>query len=77
MPIGAPELLILLVILLVLFGAGKLSGVGAALGRSVRDFRTTALDDSPPANSTSSATPTEAPSSDATRTTPADATRTR
>lgn len=45
MPIGVPELLIVLVIVLVVFGAGKLAGVGGALGRSVRDFRTTAMDD--------------------------------
>lgn len=76
MPIGAPELLILLVILLVVFGAGKLSGVGAALGRSVRDFRTTAMDDTPSGDS-SAATAADATPADSTRTTPADATRTR
>jgi sec-independent protein translocase protein TatA len=36
---GWQELLIVLLIVLIVFGAGKLSGVGEALGRSVRDFR--------------------------------------
>ena len=39
MPFGWQELLIVLVIVLIIFGAGKLSGVGSALGRSVREFR--------------------------------------
>ena len=36
--IGAPELLIVLGIIVVVFGAGKLSGLGAALGKSIREF---------------------------------------
>ena len=36
---GVPELLIILLIIVILFGASRLSGVGAALGKSVRDFR--------------------------------------
>jgi sec-independent protein translocase protein TatA len=36
---SVPELLILLVICLVLFGANKLPGVGDALGRSIRNFK--------------------------------------
>lgn len=38
-PIGAPELLIILVVVVVIFGAGKLAGVGGALGQSIREFR--------------------------------------
>lgn len=52
MPIGWQELLIILVIVLVLFGAGKLAGVGSALGRSVKEFRTQAGIDDSPADST-------------------------
>jgi sec-independent protein translocase protein TatA len=37
--IGATELLIILGIVVLLFGAGKLSGVGGALGKSIREFR--------------------------------------
>jgi sec-independent protein translocase protein TatA len=37
--IGVPELLVILVIVLVLFGTGKLSAVGRQLGRGLRTFR--------------------------------------
>lgn len=37
--IGLPELLVILVLALVLFGAGKLPGVGKALGQSIREFK--------------------------------------
>ena len=45
--IGAPELLILLVIVVVIFGTGKLTGVGGALGKSIRDFRKAMTEDDP------------------------------
>ena len=34
-----PELLVILVIVLIIFGAGKLRGVGGAVGKSIRDFK--------------------------------------
>jgi len=34
-----PELLIILVIVLVVFGAGRLPEIGAALGKSIRNFK--------------------------------------
>ena len=37
--IVATELLIILGIVVLLFGAGKLSGVGGAIGKSIREFR--------------------------------------
>ena len=37
--LGVPELLIILVIFVLVFGVGKLPQVGKALGQSVRDFR--------------------------------------
>lgn len=37
--IGLPELVIILVICLIIFGAGKLPGVGRALGQSIREFK--------------------------------------
>jgi len=37
--IGATELIIILVIVLVLFGAGKLPQVGEALGKGIRNFK--------------------------------------
>ena len=38
-PLGIPELLIILVIIIAVFGAGKLANLGGALGKGVRDFR--------------------------------------
>ncbi len=37
--IGAPELLIVLVIVLIIFGAGKLPNIGARLGSGIRNFK--------------------------------------
>lgn len=37
--LGAPELLIILVIVVLIFGVGKLPEVGAALGKAIRGFR--------------------------------------
>ncbi len=37
--LGFPELLIILVIILVIFGAGKLPQVGEALGKGLNKFR--------------------------------------
>ncbi len=37
--IGIPELLIILVIVLIIFGAGKLPEIGAGLGKGIRNFK--------------------------------------
>ena len=37
--IGWPELVILLVVVLIVFGPGKLPDIGNAIGRGVREFR--------------------------------------
>lgn len=37
--IGLPELLILLVIILIIFGAGKLPEIARGLGQAIGDFR--------------------------------------
>ena len=37
--IGVPELILILIIGLVVFGPGKLPAVGQALGRSLREFK--------------------------------------
>lgn len=37
--IGVPELIIILVIVLIIFGPGRLTGAGAALGKAIREFR--------------------------------------
>ena len=37
--LGPTELLIILAIVVVLFGASRLAGLGGALGRGIREFR--------------------------------------
>ncbi|MCL4300231.1 MAG: twin-arginine translocase TatA/TatE family subunit [Anaerolineae bacterium] len=39
--IGIPELLIILVIVLIIFGPGRLAGAGTALGQAIHEFRRT------------------------------------
>jgi len=38
-PIGLPELLIILVIVLIIFGANKLPEIGGGLGRAIKNFK--------------------------------------
>ena len=40
--IGMPELIIILVIILIIFGAGKLPEIGASMGKAIRNFKGTA-----------------------------------
>lgn len=47
MRLGIMEILIILVIALVVFGGGKLSGVGKALGQSIREFKKEVKSDEP------------------------------
>lgn len=42
---GMGELVIILLIVLVVFGANKLPGIGDALGRSIRNFKKASNDD--------------------------------
>jgi len=37
--LGAPELLIILLIVVLIFGAGRLAEIGGALGRGILEFR--------------------------------------
>ena len=37
--IGMPEMLIILVIIFIVFGAGKLPEIGGAIGRSIKNFK--------------------------------------
>ena len=43
--LGPWELVIILLIVVVIFGAGRLSEIGGALGKSVREFRSATGDD--------------------------------
>jgi sec-independent protein translocase protein TatA len=51
--IGMPEMLVILVIIFIIFGAGKLPEIGTALGRGIQSFkkatRTPNEIDAPPA----------------------------
>jgi sec-independent protein translocase protein TatA len=37
--IGMPEMLVILVIIFIIFGAGKLPEIGGAIGRSIKNFK--------------------------------------
>lgn len=37
--LGIPELLIILVIIMIIFGAGKLPQMGSALGKGIQSFK--------------------------------------
>jgi len=37
--IGMPELITILVIILIIFGAGKLPEIGAGIGRGIKNFK--------------------------------------
>jgi len=41
MRFGTTEIILILFLALIVFGGGKLTGVGKALGTSVRDFKST------------------------------------
>jgi sec-independent protein translocase protein TatA len=50
MNLGVPELLIILVIVVLLFGASRITGVASALGGSIKAFRQSVKDDEPAAD---------------------------
>ncbi|MBP8625806.1 MAG: twin-arginine translocase TatA/TatE family subunit [Syntrophorhabdales bacterium] len=37
--LGMPELIVIMVIVLIIFGAGKLADVGGALGKGIKNFK--------------------------------------
>ena len=45
--LGPWELAIILVIVIIIFGVGKLPEIGGALGKGIREFRTSATDNDP------------------------------
>ncbi len=45
--IGLPELVVILVLALLIFGAGKLPEVGRSLGNSIKEFKKAMKDDAP------------------------------
>lgn len=55
--LGGPELFIVLLIVIVIFGAGRLSEIGGALGRGIREFRTATKDERESASDGAAVTP--------------------
>ncbi len=46
--LGMPELIIILVIIVIIFGAGKLPEIGSGIGKGIRNFKdATRSDDDP------------------------------
>ncbi|MFH2011281.1 MAG: twin-arginine translocase TatA/TatE family subunit [Pseudomonadota bacterium] len=37
--IGMPELILILIIIMIIFGAGKLPEIGSGLGKAIRNFK--------------------------------------
>ena len=52
MKIGVPEIVLIIVLALVLFGGGKLAGLGKALGKSIKEFRSEVKPDDPVVDTT-------------------------
>jgi sec-independent protein translocase protein TatA len=48
--IGIPELAIVLVIILVIFGAGKLPEIGGGMGKAIRNFKKSVHEEEDPKN---------------------------
>ena len=47
--IGVPELVLVLLIVVFVFGAGKLPELGGAIGKGIREFRQSVSEAEPPA----------------------------
>ncbi len=56
--VGVPELLIILVIVLVLFGPGRVAGLGRSLGETIRGFRHAVRDETEATTASPPAPPT-------------------
>jgi len=48
--LGTPELIVILVILLVLFGGAKLPSLAKGLGQSIKEFKKATKDEAPETN---------------------------
>ena len=55
--LGPWELIVILLIVVVIFGAGRLSEVGGAVGKSIREFRKATTDESHPKEAAAMAAP--------------------
>jgi sec-independent protein translocase protein TatA len=46
--LGAPELILIIIVIALVFGVGKLADIGGVLGRSIREFRRELREESAP-----------------------------
>lgn len=46
--LGMPELIIILVIIVIIFGAGKLPEIGSGLGKGIKNFKKATKDEESP-----------------------------
>ncbi len=54
--LGWQELVIVLVIVVIIFGAGKLPEIGGALGKGIKEFKTNAVEEPLPTGTTATTT---------------------
>ncbi|MBR7189096.1 MAG: twin-arginine translocase TatA/TatE family subunit [Clostridia bacterium] len=47
MKLGTTEIILIIVLALVVFGGGKIAGLGGALGKSIKDFKSAVKEDEP------------------------------
>ena len=47
MRLGTTEIVLIIVLALVLFGGGKIAGLGGALGKSIKDFKKAVKEEEP------------------------------
>lgn len=47
MKLGTTEIILIIVLALVLFGGGKIAGIGGALGKSIKDFKKAVKEEEP------------------------------
>jgi sec-independent protein translocase protein TatA len=65
--LGWQELVIVLIIVIIIFGAGRLPEIGGAVGKSIKEFRNQSADD--PEGEIASTSTTSAPNGDRVTTT--------